>query len=578
MNWMKLNKVERRLFYLCCLIILVFSYLLYDDSLLFSSRDTKDSPIAELIEKKKDVRIKMSDSFSWMPARSTEKLFPFDSIFTGDGSVAMLKLSDGSTLKVDSQSLIVMSMYQGQLVLDLKSGSLSGDLKQNSKLLLKTKEGFQSLNGDQGKKFRFERDFAGHTLQRIDRKPSAVTDSQLIWKSPRNFTLNKADPRTYQNLSWVKTGEVEDTIIEISTTSEFELIDKQMRTTKTESGIPIELPDGQYFVRLKGYNKERKLVATSLVHSFNLFEKKRSLLPPPLLLTKNIAHLDSYNFPPIVKWVTVADATKYKIEVSNSPRFEQVKSYESALDTFAWSDFQPGTYFVRLYSQNSDSISEPSDIGTIEVSSLAPQLDPIPRLLIRSADKNIGPQNVKLLWRHTGKQAKYRVEISKDGSFRDAQVLETTRGPASMQVKNPGDYAIRVFAANEDGTPISPSSNVEHFRYDLRSPLETPQLIKPFSETTVFLQKEDNPYLWLDWKTVPDADIFQVQISRDPEFKNIIWTEKTDRNRFLVEKRIPNGQYYWRVKAVADKGETDSDWSPANRFYLVFKKKDIFFE
>jgi hypothetical protein len=575
---MKLNKIERRLFILCCLVILVFSYLLYDDSLLFANRVSKDAPIAELIEKKNDVRLKISESFSWISTKAPEKLYPFDSLFTGDGSTAILRLDDGSVLRIDGQSLIVMSMFEGQLVLDLKSGSLSGDLSQNSKLLLKTREGFQTLKASEGKKFKLEKDFAGQTLQRVDRKPASLVESDIIWKSPKHFSLNKQDPRTYRNLSWTKIGNIQDTVIEISTTPEFNLVDKQMKTAKTESGIPVELPDGQYFVRLKGYSKDRKLNATSLVHTFELIDKKKSLLPPPLLLTKNISHSDSFNFPPVVKWQGVNTAEKYRVEVSNSPRFEQVKKYETGQDFFPWSDFQPGTYFVRLYSQNSESTSEPSDIGTIEVSSVAPKLDAIPPILIRSKDKNVGPQDVKLRWQHTGKQAKYRVEVSKDGTFHDAQVLESNRGPASLQVKNPGDYSVRVFAADESGTPISPSSNIEHFRYDIKNPLDTPQLIKPFSETTVFLQKADNPYLWLDWKPVFAAEIFKVQIARDPEFKDIIWNEKTDRNRFLVEKRIPNGKYYWRVKALADKDESNSDWSQPNRFYLVYKKKDIFFE
>ena len=575
---MKLNKIERRLFILCCLVILVFSYLLYDDSILLAKRESQDAPVAELIEKQKDVRLKISESFSWISARTPEKLYPFDSLFTGDSSTAILKLSDGSTLRIDGQSLIVMSIYQGQLVLDLKSGSFSGDLSTNAKLLLKTKDGYQTLKGSDGKQFRFEKDFAGQTLSRLDRKPATFDDGQLIWKSPKHFSINKQDPRTYQSLSWLKVGNVKDTVVEISTSPNFELVDKQIKTKLSESGIPVELPDGQYFVRLKGYNDDRKLIATSLVNTFDMIDKKRSLLPPPLLLTKNISHSDSMNFPPVVKWEGVSAAEKYRVEVSNSPRFEQVKKYETGQNFFPWSDFQPGTYFVRLFSQNADSTSEPSDIGTIEVSSLAPQLDPIPRIMIRTKDKNVGPQDVKLRWRHTGKQAKYRVEISKDGSFKDAQVLESYRGPASLSVKNPGEYSVRVFAANEEGMPISPSSNIERFTYDLKSPLETPELIRPFSETTVFLQKQDNPYLWLDWKPVAEAEIFTVQISTDPDFKNIIWNEKTDRNRFLLEKRIPNGRYYWRVKANADKGETDSDWSVANRFYLVFKKKDIFFE
>ncbi len=570
---MKLNKIERRLLILCCLVILVFSYLLYDDSLLFSNRENNNTPIAELIERTKDVRLKVSESFSWIPARNKEKLFPFDSIFTGDNSSATIKLDDGSILKIDRQSLIVMSMHKGQLVLDLKSGSISADLSSNSKLLLRTKDGFQNLSG----KFRFEKDFSGQNLEKGDRNIASVAN-QLVWKSPKHFNLNKQDPRTYQSLNWAATSNIQETVIEISTSPQFDLIDRQIKTTKTEAGVPVELPDGQYYVRLKGYTRERKLAATSVIHTFNLTDKKRSILPAPILLTKNITHSDSFNFPPVIKWEAVQLAEKYRIEVSNSPRFEQVKSYQSGQSFYPWRDFQPGTYFVRLFSENADSSSESSDIGTIEVSSLAPRLDPIPRILIRSNEQVVGPQNVKLQWRHSGKQAKYRVEISKDGTFRDAQVMESARGPASIKVKTPGDYSVRVFAANEDGLPISPSSNIERFTYDLKNPIETPQLIRPFSETTVFLQKEDNPYLWMDWRAVTDAETFSVQVSTDPEFNHIVWTEKTDRNRLLLEKRIPNGHYYWRVKALADKGETDSNWSRANRFYLVFKKKDIFFE
>jgi hypothetical protein len=573
---MKLNKIERRLFILCCLVIVVFSYLLYDDSILFSRRSTQSESIAELVEKLSDVRLKTNDSFSWLPAQSSEKLYPFDSVFTGEKSRAVIKLAGGGTIQIDGQSLIVLSMYKGQLLLDLKSGSIAGDLGNNSSIFLKTKNGIQELTGANGRNFRLEKDFAGQSLQKMGRSPAS--EGQLIWKSPKFFSLNKQDPRTYQNLAWMKSNNIRETVIEFSSTPEFDLIDRVIKTSQTESGLPIELPDGKYFVRLKGYTPDRKLTATSVINSFELFDRKRSLLPPPVLLTKNITHSDSFNFPPVLKWESVSTAESYQIEISNSPRFEQVKKYNSSQSSYPWMDFQPGTYFVRLFSQNADTYSEPSEIGTIEVTSLAPQLDTIPRILIRTKDTNVGPQEVKLKWQHTGKQAKYRIELSKDGTFKDAQIIESYRGPAAINVRNPGEYHVRVFAANEAGDIISPASNIERFHYDLKYPLDTPQLIRPFSETTVFLQKEDNPYLWLDWKLIPEAEVYQVQVATDQDFQNLIWNEKMDKNRLLLEKRIPQGAYFWRVRALADQGESDSDWSQANRFYLVYKKKDIFFE
>lgn len=575
---MKLNTFEKRLFIFCCLIIVVFSYLLFDDSMFFSERTNQSDPVAELVGKKQDVRLKFSENFSWTPAREQEKLYPFDSIFTGDNSTAILKLNDDTVLRIDGQSLIVLSVFEGQLVLDLKSGSLSGDLSQKSNLLLKTKDGFQKLSGKEGRQIRLEKDFAGQSLQRVDRLPAAIND-QLIWKSPKFFKVNKQDPKTYQNLSWLKTGTIKETVIEISSTEDFSLTDKLMKTSKLESGLPMELPQGQYFVRLKGYNAARKQTATSTVQSFEMIDQKKASLPPPVLLTQNINHSDTFNFPPLVKWENVDLAQKYRVEMSMTPRFESVVRYETGQTDFAWEQFRPGTYFFRLYSMNEEEISLPSDIGTIEVASEAPQLAPIPRILVRSKDKNVGPQKVQLNWQHRGRSAaQYRVEISKDGTFRDARVIETERGPASVQIKSPGEYSVRVFATNNDGVPTSPSSNVEKINYDLKNLLPPPELVKPFSETTVFLQSDDNPYLWLDWKPVQEAEFFNVEVATDPEFTRIIASEKTNANRYLIVKRIPYGRYFWRVKSISESEKTDSDWSQTNRFYLIHKKKDIFFE
>ncbi len=575
---MKLNEFEKRLLAFCSLVILLFSYLLYDDSLFFSERSSLSSPIAELIEKRDDVRLKSSESFSWLPAHSQDKLYAFDSVFTGEHSSATIKLDDGSIFQIDNQSLIVLSMYEGKLVLDLKSGSLSGNLSHGSDLLLKTKDGLQNLKGADGKEFRFEKTFAGQDFQRLSRQPANAFQDQIIWKSPNHFDINKQDPRTYQNLIWAKTAGIKETVVEISTTPDFTLMDRVFKTKATESGIPFELPAGQYYVRLKGYNEKRRQTAVSLTHSFQMLDKKRSLLPPPILLTRNIRHADDFNFPPVIKWEPVSLAQKYRLELSDSPRFEQVIRYETPDFNYHWSAFKPGTYFVRLYSLTDQDVSEPSEIGTLEVVSRAPQLAHIPKIVIRSPGKVTGPQKVDLKWAHRGKQSGYRVEISEDGTFLDAKVLETDRGPASMNVYKPGQYHVRVFATNPEGVPISPSSNIERFVYEVRNLLQAPQLVRPFSETTVFLQQDDIPYLWLDWKPVQDAEIYRIQVATDSDFTRVIASEDTPLNRFMIANRIPYGRYYWRVKSLNETEKIDSDWSKANRFYLIHKKREIFFE
>lgn len=577
---MKLTTIEKRLLTFCCLVIVVFSYLLYDDSLFVESRKNQNEKVAQLITKKQDVRVKSSDQFSWVNAREQDPLFAFDSLFTGENSTAVLQLNDGSQLQIDGQTLIVLSFENGQLVLDLKSGSLSGNLDFSSKLLVRTKDGLEKLNG----KVKLEKNFSGVNLQKIDRIPASQDSNMLVWKSPPSFKVNKQDPRTYSNLEWQKIGRISDTVVEISTSSEFSILDSVIKTKTTETGIPFSLPAGQYFVRLKGYDRNKTQNATSIVHSFELIDVKRSSLLPPVLLTQNIRHSDEESSPPLIQWESVNKAEKYRMEISKTPRFENVIDLETSGHQLHWNNYQPGSYFFRLYSMNNEEISVPSEIGTIEVTSQAPQLSPISPITIRTETGIIEPQKVNVVWSHTTRMpSMYRVEVSNDGTFRDARVIATQRGPASLQVQKPGQYHVRVFATNKEGEPTSPSSNIESFNYQIKNLLPAPILIRPFNDTTVFLQQDDNPYLWLTWKPVVDAEKFLIEVAKDDNFQRVIDSAVVESShetflRYLMSKKIPYGKYFWRVKSISQTEKIDSNWSKPHMFYLYHKKKEIFFE
>ncbi|MFN9065988.1 MAG: hypothetical protein ACK5V3_02090, partial [Bdellovibrionales bacterium] len=139
------------------------------------------------------------------------------------------------------------------------------------------------------------------------------------------------------------------------------------------------------------------------------------------------------------------------------------------------------------------------------------------------------------------------------------------------------------FASNEEGEPISGPSNIEKMQYEIKNLLPAPELIRPFNETTVFLQSDDNPYLWLTWKPVNDAEQFLIEIAKDFEFRDLVESarvpaSKEKFHRYLMGKRIPYGKYFWRVKSISETEKIDSNWSVTNQFYLMHKKKEIFFE
>lgn len=55
----------------------------------------------------------------------------------------------------------------------------------------------------------------------------------------------------------------------------------------------------------------------------------------------------------------------------------------------------------------------------------------------------------------------------------------------------------------------------------------------------------------LSWKGVAGSKNYKVELSSDSEFNNIIETKKTYNTFVRIEKKIPEGKYFWRVSALS---------------------------
>ena len=74
---------------------------------------------------------------------------------------------------------------------------------------------------------------------------------------------------------------------------------------------------------------------------------------------------------------------------------------------------------------------------------------------------------------------------------------------------------------------------------------------------------------YFQWTAVPGCDQYEIQISSDPEFKELVKTRLTKDVQFHKHNYFPKdilkiGDYYWRVRAASRAG--DALWSPAFRF------------
>ena len=82
--------------------------------------------------------------------------------------------------------------------------------------------------------------------------------------------------------------------------------------------------------------------------------------------------------------------------------------------------------------------------------------------------------------------------------------------------------------------------------------------------TTTPLDYPSSPIV-LSWSHVPGAVRYHVDVSDNPGFSNVVWKASTDQNRVAPETLLPDGPYWWRVRAT-DVAGTVGRFSRVARF------------
>lgn len=690
-------------------ILIVLSYLLYDDTLLVPSHSGKEPLIGTLSHTHRDVRRKNNDNFIWLPGNNKDQVYNKDSIFTGPDSQASIRLTDGSVIQIQENSLMNLNLKNGQMELDLRFGQLTGN--GNTPLKIKTGEEEYTIQGKDAK-FEINRSKSGAmdvkvlsgdaeirgkngtqklkpneslqiTKKGVDKKEG---DARIELITQNDAYLHRSSDKAPLSFEWKGQGPLAQYNIEISKTEDFKKIlslhstqeqnislvaplkegtyywrvqglnvrSKPVATSKirkfyvsylatpklltpenngmlraeilttsgplrgaltvTWEGHPRhlryhwqisedqdfhkivaektlretqirtpELHSGTYFTRVKGFDKEQHPSPWSAVHAFNFEVTQEPKPPAPLLTEKNLR----FTIPklqnrepsaapvPQMSWTKVDVAKNYRWEIAKSPRFADAQAAKVAETKIAWNEYKPGKYYFRVFSttplgQNSD----PSETGVLEVYGEAPVLNPVPATLVKETNLDAipSPQEVEVQWSPISSASSYLLQWDEKPDFSEPQeqVVNSTQAPILMNT--PGAYHVRVKALNENSEVISEFSNVQQAIYTFKKTLKAPQLVEPYDKNTIFLQKDMEPWVWLEWQAVSEATNYQLEVSTKADFSQLILTKTLNETRFLVRKKIPYGLIYWRVRALGFDESLNSEW--AQRQFLIYHQKN----
>ncbi len=405
-----------------------------------------------------------------------------------------------------------------------------------------------------------------------------------------NYELPSGTPPEKQatefKVKWKAENRIKIFNYQVATDADFTRVVKDAQVGSKEISSP-PLPSGSYFVRVRGEVRPGTFGDWSGIRQVDM-TVKIAVGPAAPRLVKRKVEFDAGDAvkrgpsavqAPQLEWTKSIGAETYRVQVSKDKKFKDAKVYTAKDETFLWNDFENGNTFFRVFAVSKDKvISPPSEIGVASVVLNDPKLRPLKKLVANSKDplKPAPTLEALITWSQVKSAKKYMLEVDQTEDFKSPRKFEVKGDSVPVAVSKPGKFSLRVRALNEKGEAISNYSKVEQLTYVYNAPLLQPSLLEPYDKTTMFMQKNTAPYLWLEWQNVQNASEYLVEISAKPDFSKPLLSAKTIVPRFLVKEKIPSGKLFWRVRALSENPDMHSKWTTNREFSILFNKNETF--
>lgn len=606
----RLGKTEKVIFSVAMLVLLAFSYFLYDDSLLFpKGHNDKLELIGDVATSHNDVRRKNLDTFSWLPASRKDAIYQNDSIFTGDRSEAIIQLQDGTQIRIQPNSLITMNMKNGQMVLDLRYGNLVGDLAKGSALVIKSGTEEFKLEGNEKSQIQFNKAHSGTVDLKLlsgkarfsDKKKAAKTDlsKDVVLAVSKQGDLKKIDqpkisvvtadkelsylrtnPDDPMAFEWKSTGDVSKYEVEIAPSPDFTTVASSKLAPEMKAVVTDPLAPGQYYWRVKAFDRNGEIAAYSVPRKLSV-----NTLSPPVIVTPlkaseislelKVKPNEELTTVTEIKWQAPIQLKYFTYQISQDPSFTQVIK-EGQTDSF--SALSPrlvnGNYWVRVTGQtDTKAYSAWSEAVPFTVKLIAKQEAKLARPILvarqiqfkvpSSKDRNpAAEQAPKLEWKPVLQSKDYQVQVSKDINFRKFESYDVDKTKVSWSQYKGGQTYFRVLARGQNGE-VSAPSDIGLINVQLNSPV-----LQPFAPLygvgDSAAPREANVY----WSEIPDAKSYLVEIDKGAGFaKPEQYEFKTNTGRLTVQTP---GDYKVRVQALDEKNKPLTDYSNIESLKYTF--------
>ena len=303
-----------------------------------------------------------------------------------------------------------------------------------------------------------------------------------------------------------------------------------------------------------------KLIKTTTILTLLLLVTTQTkAVPPDLILPEN--NEDCVSLMAEFEWSNVTAASWYELQVATDINFDNLVVDEDQVEARTFEAELPANnteYFWRVKSyiigDPNQEFSDPFRFVT--------KREPA-SLLTPANDAICSPLNETFSWEQYPNAVSYRIQISENINFTNLEFDSTNSSFTSVEVNLPEyftDYFWRV-QARIPGCDLDWSEPRK-----ITTIVGPPNLVAPGDSAV-----GQDFFTVLDWDPQSGAASYQLQVSDDENFSNIILDEQIQQQTsWNFESTDYNKQYWWRVRT--NNADCDSEWSAPYTFKTYYEQ------
>jgi hypothetical protein len=582
-------------------VIATFSFLYYKD-VTTKVQAGNNELVGTVTYKRKTAERKYAGQVIWEGVENNVSLYNYDSIRTSDQSEASLRLNDGTEIKLNENSMILLSLTKNQIDIQFDQGSITanrgetkGDLKK-----LNIKSGTTNVSIDKSN-VKLSQNRSGDLNLSVAKGNADIstgkgaekvgTDQALIVAKDSGdvikfelavklvspfadeYFLTPSDKRKV-DFSWQALKGEHNVFFELSKEESF--INIIQKKDVKGNNLSVELEKGIYYWRIRAVHRITKKEEFSESRRFTvLWDEPITLISPA-----NKETITYRNALPIInfKWTKSEIASNYKLVLASDVSMEKtIKTFDTPQNSIVLDSLSKGVYYWRIEKNTGlKDIGKTNPSGIFELNIKEKEITSPPELLYPGNAKQFSKavlekQNITFTWKNIPEIREYRFSVARDEAFKDVVFSGASKVNFLQLEKNlaRGNYYWRVAGRLEGDESTDPSMA------RIFSVIDTEEVRLVLPEKNAVLTVEENEKsasVRFSWMASEIKGNYKALISKSDDFSSLYKDDIIKFPSTNTAMQIEPGKYYWKVTVIDSDGSILADSRP--QFFSVQNNLD----